>query len=60
MGTFIIWVLLLVVGGVGGVALCSIFAGNEMITGYAIMLGMCVVLLSAIFFQLNLMHRDKN
>ncbi len=49
----------LVVGGIGGIAICSIFEGNEVFSGYAVMLGIIVSLLSAIFFQLNLMHRDK-
>ena len=53
------WLLLLVVGGIGGIAICSVLYGNEVFTGYAAMLGMIVALLSGIFFQLNLMHRDK-
>jgi hypothetical protein len=59
MATFFVWLLLMVVGGVGGIVICSVFEGNEVFSGYAAMLGMIVVLLSAIFFQLNLMHRDK-
>jgi hypothetical protein len=59
MATLFVWLLLMVVGGVGGIVICSVFEGNEVFSGYAAMLGMIVVLLSAIFFQLNLMHRDK-
>lgn len=60
MASLIVWLLLLVIGGVGGIIFCSIFEGNEVFNGYAALLGMIVALLSAIFFQLNLMHRDKN
>lgn len=53
------WLLLLIVGGIGGIAICSVLYGNEVFTGYGAMLGMIVALLSGIFFQLNLMHRNK-
>ncbi|GLB61813.1 MULTISPECIES: hypothetical protein [Bacillaceae] len=53
------WLLLMVVGGVGGIVICSVLYGNEVFTGYAVMLGMIVALLSGIFFQLNLMHQGK-
>lgn len=59
MANVFIWLLLLVVGGIGGIVICSVFEGNEVFSGYAVMLGMIVALLSAIFFQLNFMHRDK-
>jgi hypothetical protein len=59
MASFFVWLLLLGTGGVGGIVICSIFEGNEVFSGYAAMLGMIVALLSGIFFQLNLMHRDK-
>jgi len=59
MATLFVWLFLLVVGGIGGIAICSIFEGNEVFSGYAVMIGMIVSLLSAIFYQLNLMHRDK-
>ncbi|WP_044023046.1 hypothetical protein [Bacillus sp. SG-1] len=59
MAFLFVWVLLLVFGGIGGIGICSAFEGNEVFTGYAVMLGMIVALLSAIFFQLNLMHKEK-
>ncbi|WP_409253408.1 hypothetical protein V1502_05715 [Bacillus sp. SCS-153A] len=59
MASLFVWLLLLVVGGIGGIGICSTFEGNEVFTGYAAMLGMIVALLSAIFFQLNLMHKEK-
>lgn len=59
MASIFVWVLLLVVGGIGGIGICSAFEGNEVFTGYAAMLGMIVALLSAIFFQLILMQKDK-
>ncbi|MYL54936.1 hypothetical protein GLW08_16500 [Pontibacillus yanchengensis] len=59
MASFFVWVLLLIIGGFAGIGICSAFAGNEVFTGYAAMLGMIVALLSAIFFQLNLMQREK-
>jgi hypothetical protein len=59
MASLFVWLLLLVVGGIGGIVICSVFEGNEVFSGYAAMLGMIVALLSGIFFQLNLMHRDK-
>lgn len=54
-----VWLLLLVSGGTFGIVLCSIFKGNEVFSGYAAMLGMVVSLLSAIFFQLHLMHKEQ-
>jgi hypothetical protein len=59
MAAFFVLLLLLVAGGIGGIVICSAFEGNEVFSGYAAMLGMIVVLLSAIFFQLNMMHREK-
>ncbi|MBO1513956.1 hypothetical protein [Metabacillus bambusae] len=59
MASLFVWLLLLIVGGIGGIVICSVFEGNEVFSGYAVMLGMIVALLSGIFFQLNFMHRDK-
>lgn len=59
MAAIFVWLLLLTFGGIGGITISSAFAGNEVFTGYAAMLGMIVALLSAIFFQLYLMHQDK-
>jgi len=59
VGIFV-WCLLLIVGGIGGIAICSVFEGNEVFSGYAAMLGMIVALLSAIFFQLNLMQKNES
>jgi hypothetical protein len=51
--------LLLVLGAVSGIAICSVFEGNEVFSSHAAMMGMIIALLSAIFVQLHLMHRDK-
>ena len=59
MASLVVWLLILVFGGIGGIVICSVIEGNEVFSGYAAMLGMIIALLSAIFFQLNLMHRDK-
>ncbi|MBL3642772.1 hypothetical protein [Peribacillus frigoritolerans] len=59
MAPLVVWLLILVFGGIGGIVICSVFEGNEVFSGYAAMLGMIIALLSAIFFQLNLMHQDK-
>jgi hypothetical protein len=59
MSVFFIWLLMVIFGSIGGIAICSVFEGNELFSGYAAMLGMIVALLSGIFVQLNLMHRDK-
>jgi hypothetical protein len=59
MASVFVWLLLLVIGGVGGIVICIVLEGNEVFSGYAAMLGMIVALISAIFFQLNLMHRNK-
>jgi hypothetical protein len=59
MASLFVWLLLMIVGGIGGIVICSVFEGNEVFSGYAAMLGMIVALLSGIFFQLNLIHRDK-
>lgn len=60
MAFLFVWLLLLIVGGISGIVICSVFEGNEVFSGYAAMLGMIVALLSGIFLQLNLMHRDKD
>jgi len=59
MAGIFVWCLLLIGGGIGGIAICSMFEGNEVFNGYAAMLGMIVALLSAVFFQLNLMQKDE-
>ncbi|WP_273128253.1 hypothetical protein [Bacillus weihaiensis] len=59
MAFLFVWLLLLVIGGIGGIAICSFLYGNEVFTGYAAMLGMIVALLNGILYQLTLMHRDK-
>ncbi|RBW68831.1 hypothetical protein [Bacillus taeanensis] len=59
MSVFFVWLLLIIFGGIGGIAICSVFEGNEVFSGYTAMLGMIVTLLSGIFVQLNLLHRDK-
>jgi len=51
--------LILVFGGIGGIVICSVLEGNDVFSGYAAMLGMIIALLRTIFFQLNLMHQDK-
>ncbi|MCP1493138.1 hypothetical protein J2Y73_003169 [Peribacillus frigoritolerans] len=56
MASLVVWLLILIFGGIGGIVICSVFEGNEVFSGYAAMLGMIIALLSAIFFQLNLMH----
>ncbi|WLD93856.1 hypothetical protein [Alkalihalobacillus sp. AL-G] len=57
MVIFLIWFLLMIAGGIGGIGICSMLEGNEVFSGYAAMLGMVVALLSGIFFQLILMHQ---
>ncbi len=52
-------VLILVFGELAEKLFNSVFEGNEVFSGSAAMLGMIIALLSAIFFQLNLMHQDK-
>ncbi|WP_243385337.1 hypothetical protein [Bacillus kexueae] len=59
MASIIVWFLLITIGGISGIGICSLFEGNEVLTGYAAMLGMIIALLSAIFFQLHIMHRDQ-
>ncbi|QOR64903.1 hypothetical protein IM538_13715 [Cytobacillus suaedae] len=57
MWKFTILLFLLLIGGVGGIGIVSLFEGNEVFTGYiagfAAMLGMIVVLLVFIAAQLN-------
>jgi len=36
----------MVVGGIAGIAICSSFDGNEVFSGYAVILGIVVSLLS--------------
>lgn len=57
MAAIFVWLLLIVAGGIGGEVICRLFEG---VSGYGVLLGMIVALLSGIFFQLNLMHQDKN
>ena len=59
MAYLIVWLLLMVAGGIGGIVICKIFEGSQLSSGYAILLGMIVALLSGIFYQLILMHQDK-
>ena len=56
MASIIVWLLLMVFGGIGGIVIINLFPSS----GYAVMLGMIVVLLIGILFQLNLMHREKD
>lgn len=56
MASMIVWVLLMVFGGIGGIVIINLFE----VSGYAVMLGMIVALLSGFLFQLNLMHQDKD
>lgn len=56
MASIMVWVLLIVFGGIGGIVIMNFFPSS----GYAVMLGMIVALLSGILFQLNLMHREKD
>ncbi|MFC4560144.1 hypothetical protein ACFO3D_18460 [Virgibacillus kekensis] len=59
MASLFVWLLLLVIGGIGGIGICSALEWNEVFSGYAAMLGMIVALLSAIFFQLDLMQKNQ-
>ena len=56
MASIIVWLLLMVFGGIGGIVIINLFLSS----GYAVMLGMIVVLLIGILFQLNLMHQEKD
>jgi hypothetical protein len=56
MASMIVWVLLMIFGGIGGIVIINLFE----VSGYAVMLGMIAALLSGILFQLNLMHREKD
>ena len=59
MTPLVVWLLILVFGGNGGIVICSVLEGNDVFSGYAAMLGMIIASLRTIFFQLNLMHQDK-
>ena len=50
MASIIVWLLLMVFGGIVGIVIINLFPSS----GYAVMLGMIVVLLIGILFQLNL------
>ena len=56
MASISVRVLLMVFGGIGGIVIINLFLSS----GYAVMLGMIVALLSGILFQLNLMHQEKD
>ena len=58
MAFILVWLIIIAAGGIGGTLFCKVFAANGDVSIYGALLGMIVALLSAIFFQLNLMHQD--
>lgn len=35
MAPLVVWLLILVFGGIGGIVICSVFKGNKVFSGYA-------------------------
>ncbi|CEG31958.1 hypothetical protein ACPOM7_22855 [Peribacillus castrilensis] len=57
MWKIVVMIFLILIGGIGGIGIVSLFEGNEVFSGYhagiAAMLGMIIVLLIFIAAQLN-------
>ncbi|WP_440970360.1 hypothetical protein ACSS6N_25180 [Peribacillus frigoritolerans] len=64
MWKFTVMLFLLLIGGIGGIGIVSLFEGNEVFSGYhagiAAMVGMIVVLLLFIVAQLHNMESKKD
>ncbi|WP_100404278.1 hypothetical protein [Bacillus solitudinis] len=64
MWKFTVMLFLLLIGGIGGIDIVSLFEGNEVFTGYvagfAAMVGMIVVLLMFIVAQLHNIESKKD
>lgn len=64
MWNFTVKLFLLIIGGIGGITLVSLFEGNEVlnsyITGFAAMLGVIIVLLLFITVQLHNIESKKD